>query len=343
MAQGPHRRAGLTRRALVLGAPALAAGCGVGGPAGPDTADPRLAPEGPAAAAGRAPGWPAPEGPVPEPVALPVSGGAGVPATRWLPDGPRAAVLALHGFGDHGRSTYDAAARAWGALGLATHAPDQRGFGRGPTRGRWPGADVLVADARAAMVEIRRRHPDLPLVLVGHSMGGGIALAAAAPGGDVPPPDALVLAAPAIWGGTALNPLQRLAAWGAAAVFPDRRFTGEGVVRIQASDNIEALRALGRDPYYLGAPSARELFGLVRVVDRAAEAAPEVTAPSLLLLGERDQILPLGRVREIHARLPGPREVLVYPDGWHLLFRDVQAPRVWDDVATFALAPGRAG
>ncbi|MEM0921889.1 MAG: alpha/beta fold hydrolase [Pseudomonadota bacterium] len=248
--------------------------------------------------------------------------------------GTRAVILALHGYGDHAKSTFDAAAMFWAGQGITTLAYDQRGFGRNPSRGIWPGAEGLIADMKAVAAGLRADAPCTPLVVLGHSMGGGVVLAAA-PEIEA---DGLVLAAPAIWGGAMLNPLHRLAAWSAAALVPDRRFTGEGVVRIQASDNIEALRALGRDPLYLSPPSAREIFGLVRVVDRAEGAAAEVDIPALMLIGEKDQILPRRSVEEVFARLAGPQETRIYPDGWHLLFRDLQARRVWQDVADWVLA-----
>jgi len=266
----------------------------------------------------------------------PVASGAtvaGLPAARWGPEDPAALILAVHGFGDHGESTFARAAGRWAGRGIATVAIDQRGFGRTASHGLWPGADGLVADLRAAAADLRARHPCTPLAVVGHSMGGGVALAAA-PG---MPADGLVLAAPAIWGGDALNPLHRAAAWLAALVAPDRRFTGRGIVRIQPSDNIEMLRALGRDPLHHGPPSAREMMGLVRVTDRAAAAAPETRLPVLLLLGEKDQIVPNARVAEVAARIPGPVETIRYEDGWHMLFRDLQAARVWEDVGDWAL------
>jgi len=266
---------------------------------------------------------------------LPGAAGVEVAATLWQPDGPpKAVILALHGFGDHGASTFRRAAEFWASRGIATVAPDQRGFGRNPSRGRWPGADALIADAAAFARAVRARFPCRPLVLVGHSMGGGVALAAARGAA----PDGLILAAPAIWGGAALNPLHRAAAWLAAAAVPDRRFSGKGVVRIQASDNIEALRALARDPLYLAPPSAREIFGLVRITDRAHGAAPGVATPALLLLGAKDQIVPNRTVREVIGMLTGPRRIVEYPEGWHLLFRDLQAARVWQDVADWTLA-----
>jgi acylglycerol lipase len=301
----PHRRA----RLLSLAAALALAACAVGGP------------------------LPAPDGPPPMPH---VDGADGTPlaVSEWDAIRPQVVILAVHGYGDYGPSTFRDAAEYWAEQGITTYAYDQRGFGRNISFGRWPGAEALVKDLVAVSKQIRARHPCLPLVVVGHSMGGGVVLAAAAQGLDA---DALVLAAPAIWGGDELNPLERIAAWGAAAVVPERRFTGKGIVRIQASDNIEMLRALGRDPRYLAPPSAREIFGLVRVIDLAEEAAPHVHQPALLLLGDKDQIVPTESVRRVFSRLTGPREVIEYPEGWHLLFRDLQAERVWHDVAHWAL------
>jgi alpha-beta hydrolase superfamily lysophospholipase len=132
--------------------------------------------------------------------------------------------------------------------------------------------------------------------------------------------------------------VHRLAAWTAAMVAPEHRFTGEGVVEIQASDNIEALRAMANDPLYIGQPSARELLGLVRVIDRAEAASALVDHPALLLLGEKDEIVPNDRVRRVFATLRGPKAEIAYPEGWHLLLRDLQAPNVWRDVADWTLS-----
>lgn len=271
-----------------------------------------------------------PAAPPGETTELTASDGSPVTASAWGPERPEAVILALHGYGDHGTSTFSAAAAHWAERGIRTYAPDQRGFGRNPSRAQWPGADALIEDARALARQIRTRHPCAPLVVLGHSMGGGITLAAAGRGLDA---DGTVLAAPAIWGGDALNPLHRALAWTAAFFVPEKRFTGEGVVRIQASDNIDALRALGRDPLYLSPPSAREILGLVRITDRAAEAAPEAPHPALMLLGAKDQIVPNDTVRRIFDRLPGETQVITYDEGWHLLFRDLQAETVWRDVA----------
>ncbi len=60
---------------------------------------------------------------------------------------PKAVILGLHGFGDY-RKAWDEPAEIWAKDGITTYSYDQRGFGSSPTRGRWPGTEPLVDDAK---------------------------------------------------------------------------------------------------------------------------------------------------------------------------------------------------
>lgn len=248
---------------------------------------------------------------------------------------PKAIILALHGYGDAGDLTYSRAAAAWTARGIAVFAPDQRGFGSNPSRRHWPGVDQLATDALAHARALRARYPGLPLAVVGHSMGGGVTLLAASRGLEA---DGIVLAGPAIAGGDALNEVSRTAARLLAAALPERRWTGEGIVRLQVTDDPEALKTVFADPRHYGDPSSRELYGLVRLMDAAAEVAPTVYVPALVLMGAHDEVLEPRDVEQIALRIPGLTRYVLYPRGWHWLFRDRQAPRVWADVGDFALS-----
>ncbi|GAB3173429.1 hypothetical protein GCM10027059_44430 [Myceligenerans halotolerans] len=95
----------------------------------------------------------------------------------------RGTILAVHGMMESG-PTLRSAADAWAASGWSVIAPDLRGHGRSP---RWDPADALHAGDRLTrdVVELLDEQPtgadgNGPLVLFGHSAGGGVAAAAAA-------------------------------------------------------------------------------------------------------------------------------------------------------------------
>lgn len=103
--------------------------------------------------------------------------GAAVAGYRWEPDGPPRGVVQLtHGVGEHLRR-YDHLAQTLTAAGFLVHGHDSRGHGATIAEGVEPG--VIGADGWRSTVEdlgvlvdrARAEHPDLPLVLLGHSMG----------------------------------------------------------------------------------------------------------------------------------------------------------------------------
>jgi alpha-beta hydrolase superfamily lysophospholipase len=99
---------------------------------------------------------------------------------RWLPEEPpRAVVQIAHGAAEHA-GRYARVAAALVTAGYAAYANDHRGHGRTAAQfGRYGVAglgswDAMVSDVRQLTEHIRSRHPGLPVVLLGHSMGGMI-------------------------------------------------------------------------------------------------------------------------------------------------------------------------
>jgi alpha-beta hydrolase superfamily lysophospholipase len=94
----------------------------------------------------------------------------------------RAVVHVLHGLAEHS-GRYGRFAKALAAQGFHVYAHDHRGHGltRAPdaAQGRFAaagGADRVLEDVAAVQQAIADRHPGLPRLLFGHSMGSIIAL-----------------------------------------------------------------------------------------------------------------------------------------------------------------------
>ncbi|WP_370152676.1 alpha/beta fold hydrolase [Ferrovibrio sp.] len=266
-----------------------------------------------------------------------------LPLRRWLPDGPPAVViLALHGFNDYGMAFAEPAAW-WADRGIATYAPDQRGFGAAPYRGLWAGGTRMIRDAADLTRLLRQRYPGRPLYWLGESMGGALALAAWQQAEDVRP-DGMILSAPAVWGRDSMPLLYRLSLWLAAHTIPWKTFTGQGL-NVQASDNIPMLRRLSRDPQVIKATRVDAIHGLVDLMDMAAASRP-AGLPVLLLYGAKDEIIPRQPVARyvdaLRSDAPAGLRIAVYPEGWHMLLRDLQAETVWRDIAAWIADPVRA-
>lgn len=262
---------------------------------------------------------------------LPAPGSAEqAPVRQWLPEGvPRAQIVAVHGLNDH-KGAFAEFAQAAAGQGVLVIAYDQPGFGEQPDRGLWAGRERLVEELHRHLDERRAAHPELPLFVLGESMGAAVAITAlAAPG--APPVDGLILSAPAVWGGDSLNALYRGLLWTVARTMPWLKLSGRGLGR-RASDNIEILRALGRDPLFLKETRTDTLEGLVLLMDAARQTDPSLDRPVLVLMGARDEIVPPDAQRSFAAGLEGACTSIVYPEGWHLLLRDLQRAVVWEDV-----------
>lgn len=265
--------------------------------------------------------------------------GAELPLARFLPEEkPRAILLSLHGFNDY-RLTFEAPARTLARHGIAVYAYDQRGFGQAPNRGLWPGKKTLTGDARTAAALLHEAYPETPLYLLGESMGGAVLLAALA---EAPlEADGIVLTSPALRARETMRFYEPALLWLAAHTLPWAKLSGRGL-DIPPSDNIEMLKALGRDPNVIKKSRVDALWGLVNLMDDALAAADRLKGPALILYGEKDEIVPKEAFRVMVARLPRPRpndvRIAVYEKGYHLLLRDLQAKTVLEDLASWILA-----
>lgn len=264
-----------------------------------------------------------------------------LPVQSWHPDSPtRAVVLALHGFNDY-RNAFQRAGRLFAAQGISTYAYDQRGFGETDYRGLWSGHERMCADLHAMLTLIRERHPDVPLFLLGESMGGAVAITALAR--RPMPVDGVVLVAPAVWSRDMMPWYQRAGLWLALRLFPGWTPTGESLGRMP-SDNIEMLRKLAADPLVIKQTRIDTVAGLVELMDAALASVPALRHRTLLLYGANDQIIPPQPTCRLLRKLPAATaedwQVAWYPDGYHMLLRDLQGEQVVTDIAHWMLTPG---
>ena len=269
--------------------------------------------------------------------------GMRLPLREWDAEGgsPQAVIIALHGMSDYSNA-FDMPGKAWAKRGITTLAIDQRGFGQAPNPGLWAGSDVMRSDLDDFAIAAHARYPGVKVFALGESMGGAVALSGLA--APFPPAvDGAVLVSPAVWSRADMPALYRVALFMVAHVTPGIILTNNAagrVVKVVPSDNVPMLIALGKDPLFQKQTRADALYGLVNLMGEARTAPERLASPPpiLYLHGEKDQIIPPEPAEATIKALGARADVRQYPNGYHMLLRDLEGAKVQEDVAAWILA-----
>jgi len=263
--------------------------------------------------------------------------GANLPFRHWLTKTePHAVIIALHGFNDYSHF-FQQPGEYLSKQGIACFAYDQRGFGAAPKRGLWAGGAAYTDDLHTFVRLVKQRYPDRPVYLLGESMGGAIIITAMSQAG-MSGVEGIILVAPALWARTTMPWYQTGLLWTLSHSLPWLTLTGEGV-GVMPSDNIQMLRALGRDPWVIKATRVETVYGLADLMDEAFNSASQLQGNTLMLYGEKDEIIPkkptYAFLQKFLAKDATEKTVAFYQKGYHMLLRDLQAPTTWKDIAAW--------
>ena len=257
--------------------------------------------------------------------------GLHLPLREWAAKKPEAVIIALHGMSDYSEA-FDMPGPWWAEHGITTIAYDQRGFGAAPNTGIWAGGDVMRRDLDDCVDAARAKFPGVPVYALGESMGGAEILSSLAT--ERPPHvDGVILSAPAVYSRDDMPVPYRVVLWLGAHTIPWVHLSANGL-HIVASDNIEELRKLSRDPLFQHDTRVDQVYGLVNMMDAAHDAPVKLSDPPpiLFLHGDKDQLVPLESTHETLTALGNRADERRYPNGYHMLMRDLDRELVWKDI-----------
>jgi acylglycerol lipase len=251
------------------------------------------------------------------------SDGANVPYRLWPAQSPRALFLCLHGAFDFCGS-FDEIGPEFSRQGFAALAIDQRGFGQTASRGRWSGKTRMTQDVIDAAEFLRLRYGrELPLFILGESMGAALAVHAAARDAAIA---GLVLVAP----GAVTGSWQRL--FGAYLMRILNKMLPNSAIRIERLSAWDFTPGAGLrlmfDPLVLRSARPSMLIGLFKLALGAVDAARSVRVPVMTLVGGRDDLLRLACVAHLYAELAGDKQWRLFRTGPHLLLHWKHRERV---------------
>ena len=259
-------------------------------------------------------------------------GGLKLFARSWLPEGTaRDVVVIAHGYGEHGDRYANVVERLVPA-GYAVHAIDHRGHGRsGGRRALIDRMDRVIEDLHGFIEQIRARHGGGKVKLLGHSMGGSIALGYALRY----PQDlsGLILSGPAVGGFVPLG--QRLVLRLLAALAPNL-----GTLSLPASAvsrDPAVVAAYERDPLvYHGKVPARTAGEMVAAAASYPARAGEMKLPVLIQHGAQDKLIPLEPNRAVYDALGSTdKTVKIYEGLYHEIYNEPEHGAVIDDLVAW--------
>jgi alpha-beta hydrolase superfamily lysophospholipase len=268
---------------------------------------------------------------------------------RPLP--PRAVVLLVHGLGEHA-SRYEHVAHQLLEWGFAVRAYDQRGHGEsGGARGVLPNESALLDDLAEVVDDTRLRcmrllqgddvYDDpqpppaavhLPLILLGHSLGGLVVSRFVALG--IRPVEGLVMSSPALDAG--LNPLQKMLLAFMPKLVPDLGL-GNGLDARYLSHDPEVVKKYQADRQVHNRISPRLGKFIATAGPATVAAAARWRTPTLLMYAGADRLVdPAGsrafadNAANSPAVTPGTVTARCFEGLYHEIFNETDSAPVFD-------------
>ena len=255
-------------------------------------------------------------------------------AQIWEPDAVqiKAVVCLVHGLGEHS-SRYAHVAEAFGKEGYAFFAADLRGHGRsGGARGHISSIEDFMQDIDSLLEQARKRYPDLPMILYGHSLGGLLVLHYSLK--RKPNVKGVISTSPALRSSLEQQPAKIMAV----------RVLGSLLPRVAVPSELET-SAISRDEkvvqVYKNDPLVHDKISLgfgkamLGATQWTIEHAAEFPLPLLLLHGKADRItFPAGSI-EFSNTLKNKCTLILWDDDYHELHNEAEKNEVFKTMTTW--------
>ncbi len=243
--------------------------------------------------------------------------------TRDLVEASRVAVLIVHGMAEHfGR--YDYVKDQLNAAGYSVYRYDHRGHGQSKgIRGHLDDFNALIDDANFMVDLVTSENPELPVFMLGHSMGG---YTAAAFGAKYPGKlKGIILSAAAT---NSANLKQLL-----PPVVPDPMIPIPNSLSSLICTDPAVVKAYEEDPLVLKETTLGLLDQFLKGQIWLNENEADFEYPCLILHGSDDQIVPARDSKRFYENISSPDKSLKIYDGlYHEILNEPVKDRVIADI-----------
>lgn len=258
----------------------------------------------------------------------------------WTVPNPKALVFLSHGYGEH-MGRYEHVAAVLNSLGLSVYGLDHQGHGQSDgDRAYVERFGNFVCDfvqfVKFIEDQVSQQQKLPPSFLLGHSMGGCIAIHVAhksASLGLERPWKGLILSAPLVMPDPhAATPTMIFLARHLSNMLPKLPLNKLGASKV-AKDPLVVRRYEEDSLVYNGCMLARTGSELLQATDDLAALLPEVKMPTIILQGDQDIVVYAGGAQLFFDKVGSQdKSIKKYPGLWHEIFNEPEKEIVFRDM-----------
>lgn len=256
----------------------------------------------------------------------------------WTSANPRATLVLTHGIAEHS-DAYHEAALDLVPRGFDIYSFDLRGHGRSDGhRGYIDNFGRYSLDL-ACFVRYLQSGPlkasKIPLVMLGHSMGGLITLRYLVEQGAAAPADALILSSPALGISLPISPLKEFAAAALMKYLP--MVTLPNDIPYDKLTHVEARwKKYPGDVLRHDKISPAMYFGMLESFEKVNAEASKIKIPTLVVTAGDERIVSRAAVESFFPKLGSEKKkLIIYEQSYHEILNDIERDQVIEDIDVF--------
>lgn len=259
-----------------------------------------------------------------------VDGGVRLAGRRWPCKDPLAAVVIIHGYADHSLR-YTHVGRFLREQRVASFAVDLRGHGQSEgRRGHINSFDDYLDDVDAMLAVVEQNKLNVPTFLLGHSMGGLVALTHALRRGQKC--SGLILSSPFLGVALEVPPIKQFLGRIMSNVWPSLALPS-GINPRDLTHDTVVCDDYATDPLVFKTATARWYTEALRTIGDIQKRAFEITLPTLILQAAEDRLADPKAARPLFEKLGSKdKRYIEYPNFFHEIFNEVDKDKPLRDV-----------
>ena len=243
-------------------------------------------------------------------------------------------IIAIHGYNDYSNS-FQIPAKFLTKSRISTVSFDLRGFGMNEDNGSWFPLSVHVNDVAFFIRDIRNNFPKKKIFLLGESMGGAIVTSTLIRNEDLQI-DGVILVAPAIWNFSEMNPVKKFFLTTLSTLLPNLKLDGGDFIKVTACNNVEVLKALANDKYFIHKPNLESLNGIIDLMDESYKDTEkflnQIPYRTLIMLPLKDEIVPRKPLTKLlidkKDSIKDNLTLATFKNNYHMILRDLESETI---------------